>query len=179
MTGDGGHSYIVVKGTVLRVCGWLYTVCAGRSRPTGDVNSEMAPLLVSPALRTLFGRLPRCAGDAAPPVVTDPGRLSPTRLLIKDSISRRLSARAGAGEINCVVGQQGRPGVDTVGGGLLTSLPLKLGRPGTFWVARSSLWRLSSASFAFFARISSRRCCIAGAVCCRSTAHLQDSRGHK
>lgn len=64
------------------------------------MNSEMAPLLVSPALRTLFGRLPRCAGDAAPPVVTDPGRLSPTRLFIRDSISRRLSARAGAGEIN-------------------------------------------------------------------------------
>jgi hypothetical protein len=78
------------------------------------VNSEMAPLLVSPALRTLFGRLPRCAGDAAPPVVTDPGRLSPTRLLIRDSISRRLSARAGAGEINCVAGQRGRPWVRTV-----------------------------------------------------------------
>lgn len=102
---------------MLRVCGWLYTVCAGISRPGGDVNSEMAPLLVSPALRTLFGRLPRCAGDAAPPVVTDPGRLSPTRLLIRDSISRRLSARAGAGEINCVDGQQGRPGVGTPGWG--------------------------------------------------------------
>lgn len=85
--------------------------------PGGDVNSEMAPLLVSPALRTLFGRLPRCAGDAAPPVVTEPGRLSPTRLLIRDSISRRLSARAGAGEINCkLVSKVGLEGTLWTGG---------------------------------------------------------------
>jgi len=35
-----------------------------------------------------------------------------------------------------------------------------LGRDAVAWLARSSLCRLSSASFAFFARISSRRCCI-------------------
>ena len=58
-------------------------------------------MLISPALRTLFGRLPRGAGDAAPPVVVDPGRLSPTRLFIRDSISRRLSALPGVGDMSC------------------------------------------------------------------------------
>lgn len=113
----------------------------GAECPLGGAAYSEVPLLISPALRTLFGRLPRGAGDAAPPVVVDPGRLSPTRLLIRDSISRRLSALPGEG--------------DTSSPGLLM-----LWRPANAWLARSSLCRFSSASFAFLARISSRRCCI-------------------
>src|SRR5688572_9182520 len=66
----------------------------------GVVTSE-GSLLISPALRTLFGRLPRGAGEPGPPVTAEPGLLSPTRLLMRVSISRRLSALPGVGDINC------------------------------------------------------------------------------
>ena len=89
---------MVVRATVVRVWVWVVTVCV--CPLAGAANSDVS-LLSSPALSTLFGRLPRGAGDAAPPVVVDPGRLSPTRLLISDSISRRLSARPGVGDISC------------------------------------------------------------------------------
>src|SRR3569833_3698575 len=96
LTGDGGHSYMVVRGAVVKTCGCAAPDCT----LAGAAYSEFS-LLSSPALRTLLGRLPRWAGDAAPPVVVEPGRLSPTRLLISDSISRRLSALPGVGETRC------------------------------------------------------------------------------
>jgi phenylpyruvate tautomerase PptA (4-oxalocrotonate tautomerase family) len=95
LTGDGGHSYIVVNEIVERVWG-----CEGVP-VAGAANSE-ASLLSSPALRTLFGRLPRGAGDAAPPVEVETGRLSPTKLLIIDSISRCLSALLGIGDMSYI-----------------------------------------------------------------------------
>lgn len=96
LTGDGGHSYTVVRTAVLS--------CGGGTDGGADCEFEMAAyseasLLNSPALRTLLGRLRRGPGDAAPPNV-EPGRLSPTRLFMRDSISRRLSALPGVGAIN-------------------------------------------------------------------------------
>lgn len=86
-----------------------------------------------------MGRLPLSIGDAAPPVEIDPGRLSPTRLLINDSISRRLSALPGVGDINCAESQlgqeahlrQGKSDITTTYTGTtatltLTKLPLAL-----------------------------------------------------
>ena len=61
----------------------------------GAAYSEVS-VLTSPALSTLFGLLPRLAGDAAPAVDVETG-LSPTRLLIKSSIERR-SSRPGVGD---------------------------------------------------------------------------------
>lgn len=116
-------------------------------------------LLSSPALKTLFGRLPRCAGDAAPPVVVEPGRLSPTRLLIRDSISRRLSARPGTGAMSCCKVSDAHTTRIHVVSRKLTSGPM-LCRDADACVLNSRC-RFSSASFAFFARISSRRCCMA------------------
>lgn len=60
------------------------------------VDSE-GSLLSSPALNTLFGRLP-LAGDPAPPGPVDEGLLSPTKLEIRLSSSLRLSARPGVGD---------------------------------------------------------------------------------
>lgn len=57
-------------------------------------------LLNAPALRTLFGLLPLCAGDPAPPGPVEPGLLSPTKLDIRLSSSRRLSDLPGVGDIN-------------------------------------------------------------------------------
>jgi hypothetical protein len=64
----------------------------------GPAYSELFSLLNSPALRTLFGLLPKRPGELAP-VETDTGLLSRTRLSMRDSISRRLSARPGVGDI--------------------------------------------------------------------------------
>lgn len=75
--------------------------CGGGGAVTETAADSDVSLLSSPALRTLFGLLARGPpGDAAPPVVVEPGRLSPTRLLMRDSISRRLSALLGVGDIN-------------------------------------------------------------------------------
>lgn len=126
----------------------------------GGAFSEVS-LLISPALRTLLGRLPRRAGEAAPPVVVDPGLLSLVRLARRCSISRRLSALPGVGDINCrEAGVSINPDAKRWDVGEPTSLGVPmLARPAVVWL-RSSLCRLSSASFALLARISSRRCCI-------------------
>lgn len=158
-TGEGGHSYIVVSGAVVRLSctGGATATGAGVGWPLAVVaNSEVA-VLNSPALRTLFGRLPLRAGDAAPPFV-DPGRLSPTKLLIKVSISRRFSARPGMGDTSYYFNQSVVP-AQRRNRHTSPGLPV-LCRLAVAWLARSSLCRLSSASLAFFARISSRRCCI-------------------
>lgn len=147
---------MVVRATVDRTCGCEGPVLTAvmPAAAYSDVS-----LLSSPALRTLFGRLPRCAGDAAPPVVVDPGRLSPTRLLIRDSISRRLSARPGVGAISCYSVSTLQPSKRTCHHPVRTSGPI-LCRDADACVLNSRC-RFSSASFAFFARISSRRCCMA------------------
>lgn len=125
----------------------------------GPANSETFSLLSSPALRTLFGLLPKRPGEFAP-VETDTGRLSRTRLSIRVSISRR-SMRPGVGARICF-GRQLRGKTRGSSGGP-TSLGVMLDRL-LAWLARSSLWRFSSASFAFFARISSRRCMVPSAL---------------
>ena len=87
----------MVNGTVLRAAAGT---AAGTDWPLGGAANSDVSLLISPALRTLLGLLPRGPGDAAPPVVVEPGRLSPTRLLMRVSMSRRLSARPGVGDID-------------------------------------------------------------------------------
>jgi hypothetical protein len=89
---------MVCRAAVVRICGcegaavWLVCPFAW----DWDAFSEYSALS-SVVLRTLFGRLPRGAGDDAP---VDTGLLSPTRLLIRDSISFRLSPRPGVGDMS-------------------------------------------------------------------------------
>lgn len=64
--------------------------------PRAGVAYSEGEILVSPALITLLGRLPWRRGEFAP-VETDTGLLSPTKLWIRVSISRRLSALPGVG----------------------------------------------------------------------------------
>ena len=121
-------------------------------------DSEFS-LLSSPVLTTLVGRLLLPAGDPAPPGPVEPGLLpSPTRFFIRSSnFWRSCSARAGDGDMSCEE---------------LGPVPLKTGRLHTSLElpmlcllaetsrVRSSLCLLSSASLAFFARISSFLVCI-------------------
>jgi hypothetical protein len=117
-------------------------------------------LLNSPALRMLFGLLLRWKppGDAVPGAV-EPGRLSPRSESMNESIFLRSSALEAPptliyGYVSILpqheVGGRRRP----------TSLrsPPMLGRLSE--EPRRALARLSSASLAAFARISSRRCSI-------------------
>ncbi len=60
-------------------------------------------MLSSPALRTLFGRLPFPAGEPAPPGPVEPGLLLSPATRIEDmylSSSSRFSARLGVGAIS-------------------------------------------------------------------------------
>lgn len=152
---------MVWRGTVVKDWG-----CGRAAEPgwalIGDVYSEFSAMLSSPALRTLFGRLPRRLGDAMP--LMELGRLS----LVKPNLSRILSISCFWSFLFPEIGGRScddeRPGSAHVwqGQGVrYTSIgPPVLTRPALAWVALSSRWRLSSASFAFLARISSRRCCM-------------------
>ena len=100
-TGEGEHSKTVRTGIVPSSRGLeVVDVTAWPSAwPVAwEATSEFSALS-SPALRMLAGRLP-LRGDAIP-VDTETGLLSPTRLLIRDSISFRLSARLGEGAMSC------------------------------------------------------------------------------
>lgn len=144
-------AYTVVRGAVESVSGaGAGAACALRDAAGSDIS-----LLSSPPLSTLLGRLLRCAGEPAPG--DDPGRLSPTRLSIRDSISRRLSARPPGGVASCIL--LGRHFNATLAA-LTSAAPPRLARPAEAWLCLNSRCFLSSASFAFFAKISSRRCCI-------------------
>lgn len=114
-------------------------------------------MLSSPVLMTLFGRLSFPAGEPAPPGPVDVGLLSPSIFNMNLSNSPRWSARPGVGDISYGLSTLDHAGLR----GSSTSLVLPiLCLPAETSFARNSLWRLSSASFAFFARISSLRCCI-------------------
>lgn len=83
----------------------------GAAGPLNGATCSEVSLLSWSALRTLLGLLPRGAGDAAPPVVVvEPGLLSPTKLLMRCSMSRRVSARPGDGDINCAGRQVNKRG---------------------------------------------------------------------
>jgi hypothetical protein len=111
-------------------------------------------LLSCPALTTDVGRVARPA-PAGEPGCVEPGRLSPRMLLMKLLTSVLC---VGVGEstwrvvsvYGCVQGscRTSPRGLELCAWRLAVSAFL------------SSRWRFSSASLAFFARISSRRCCI-------------------
>lgn len=114
-------------------------------------------LLTSPPDKTLLGRLPFPAGDPAPPI--EAGLLLSPATSIDEmylSNSSRFSLRCGVGDVSC-----GLLGIELQGAEESTSLGLPiLCRLVDISLERSSLCLFSSASFAFFAKISSLRCCI-------------------
>ena len=116
-------------------------------------------LLNSPALKTLFGRLPLVAGEPAPPGPVEPGLLLSPATRIEDiylSSSSRFSARFGVGAMS-YDGQL----LFMVSRMQPTSFePPTLCRTDDISLVRCSLYRFSSASLDLFAAISSLRCCI-------------------
>jgi hypothetical protein len=147
----------VDNGTVERICVDIDKGCEIRFPWPAD--SEFS-LLSSPVLTTLVGRLLLPAGDPAPPGPVEPGLLpSPTRFFMRSSnFWRSCSARAGDGDMSC-----GKLELAPLKASeeVYTSLELPmLCRLAETSRVRSSLCLLSSASLAFFARISSFLVCM-------------------
>lgn len=122
-------------------------------------------LLSSPALSTLAGRLDRGRGE--PPPGVEPGLLSSTRVDMRASSSFRLSAR-GVGDTSWhresaryYIQMAADRSIWRIGTAAARTKLCLLDEPS---LVRNSRWRFSSASFAFFANISSLRCCIVSAV---------------
>ena len=90
------------KGAVDSVCVDIEIVWGCWASPVDGVANSEFSLLSSPALKTLFGRLPLPAGEPAPPGPVEPGLLflSPNICPMYSSKSLRLSARPGIGAIS-------------------------------------------------------------------------------